>query len=131
LRERTAAPIILCPSPFRPEKVLDEPGLRDRGLFRDAMLMSSIVAHANAAGDAIGNRLGCTILWQHESTVAFPGFTKREFGKTPTEREIRSGMPDRRHANADYGDVVLKAALAHFHETTGGRVLNAKARTAA
>lgn len=131
LRERTAAPIILCPSPFRPEKVLDEPELNDRGVFRDAALMSSIVSHAKAAGDAIGNRVGCAILWQDESTVAFPGFTKREFGKVPTEREIRSGTPDRRHANAEYGDIVLKAALARLHEMTGGRVLNAKERTAA
>ncbi len=107
IRADSAAPILIYPTPFRPETMLleeSDPCLSDRALLDDIMPRSM------AAVSELARQNDCEVIWQHPETVALPGLTKARFAKgavnlrTSTER-------DSKHVNPDFAVLSLQAVL--------------------
>jgi hypothetical protein len=120
------APVLLATAPYLSENALGDDTLRDDPRFRDHEFLTEIVAIGRAAAQRVAAQLGAEIIWQDDSTVGIPGFTKAEFGLNPVRFAMRGGkspVTDRRHGNEDYGFLVLMKILRRLDELSGGRVL--------
>jgi hypothetical protein len=120
-------PILLCAAPFLSERILkEEEPLRDQKRFQDVDFLKRVVAAGKAAGARLAARHGFALIWQEEETVGVPGFTKAEYGVNPARFAMRGNKPppaDRRHANEDYGFIMLTVMLQRLNAMSGGRVL--------
>ncbi|HTT98314.1 MAG TPA: hypothetical protein VMF58_09710 [Rhizomicrobium sp.] len=127
IKSVTAKPMLLCGAPFLSERVLeDEEDLAAQARYRDMAFLQSVMTLARQAGENIAARHRCELLWQADSTVGLPGFTRKEFGINPVRFTMKGGKPppvDRRHGNEEYGLIMLTAALQRMNEMTGGRLL--------
>ena len=119
LRRKFAGPLILCAVPFRPEKILDEPKVRDDGRFRDVEILRSVVDRAKAISAEIGADLNIDVIWQDESTSVVPGFTKRCFERPTTKKMREEGREDRFHANEEYGKLLHAQILRRLERLDG------------
>jgi hypothetical protein len=127
IKSVSGKPVLRCAAPFLSERVLgEEEEIRSQKRFQDPDFLAFVVAAAKAAGTRIGARHGHDVMWQEESTVGVPGFTKREFGINPVRFAMKGfNVPptDRKHGNEEYGLVMLIAVLRRLHELCGGGVL--------
>jgi hypothetical protein len=104
IRADSAAPILIYPTPFRPETMLSEendPCLSDRALLEDIMPRSI------AAVSELASQNDCEVFWQHPETVALPGLTKARYAKGAVN--LRSSIErDSKHVNLDFAVYSLR-----------------------
>ncbi len=107
IRADSKVPILIYPTPFRPETTRseqDDPCLSDRVLL-DNLMPRSIAALSQLAGEH-----GCEVIWQHPETVAFPGLTKARFAKGAVNLRQSNENLDR-HVNPDFAVFSLREIL--------------------
>jgi len=124
IRSVSDKPVLLCAAPFLSERVLEEEEeIRSQKRYRDRDFLEFVVAAARTAGAHIGARHGHEVMWQEESTVGVPGFTRLEFGIEPvrfTMKGFKIPPTDRKHGNEEYGSIMLGAVLRRLRERCGG-----------
>ncbi len=118
IRSDSAAPILIYPTPFRPETMLAEdhdPCLDDRAL------LDNIMPRSIAAVSELASQHGCEVFWQHPETVALPGLTKASFAEGAvnlrTSREHIS-----KHVNPDFAVLSLQTILRRLGQAVPGSV---------
>jgi hypothetical protein len=79
LRGITQAPILFAARPFPGEAMLDASGYAPFKGERGRAYGASLVASYRAAFDDAATEMQAGVLWQPDSTLARPGFTKAEF----------------------------------------------------
>jgi len=116
IRADSAAPILIYPTPFRPETMLSEesdPCLSDRAL------LDNIMPRSIAAVSELGVQHGCEVFWQHPETVALPGLTKARFAKGAVN--LRESIErDSKHVNPDFAVLSLQAILQRLGQAAPG-----------
>jgi len=123
IRSVSRAPILLCAAPFRPEHVLDDPEYRDQKRLRDPALLEAVVGRAKDAAIRIASKANCEVLWQDDSTIGLPGFTKYALSRHSTAAGKKVIELDRRHGNEDYGAIILDSIMHRLDELSGGSVI--------
>ena len=117
-------PVLLCAAPFLSERVLEEEeAVRSQKRFQDRAFLEFVVAAARTAGANIAARHRHDVMWQEESSIGVPGFTRLEFGTDPVRfamKGFKIPPTDRKHGNEDYGLLMLNAVLRRLHERCGG-----------
>ena len=107
IRADSAAPILIYPTPFRPETMLSEendPCLTDRAL------LDNIMPRIVAAMSKLASQSDCEVFWQDPETVALPGLTKARYAKGAVN--LRSSIErDSKHVNPDFAVPSLRAVL--------------------
>lgn len=131
IRTVSKAPVLILAAPFRPEHCLEDPEYRDQPCLRDPDLLEGIVRQAKAAAAPAVKAVRCEALWQPESTVSLPGFTKYSLSRHSTAGGRKVIEQDRRHGNEEFGEIVLAAILRRLDELSHGRVLPAELERAA
>jgi len=114
IRSCTAAPILICPSPFRTESGLAAKTLRRRAHIVDRDFAGLVMREVEAAGDDLAARHGAAVVWQDDATLAKPAFTRPEFalgGISFARDDMEAEDEDGLHMNEDYGRIVLTQAL--------------------
>jgi hypothetical protein len=123
LRTIFDGPMLMLAAPFRPQKVLDTPELRDDRRLSDRKALDIVVAQTIAAASVIWFARNIELFWQDASTGGLPGFTREEFWKVPSERDVKLGREDMRHMNEEYGLMALRSLFHRLDELSNGRVL--------
>ncbi|HWA91340.1 MAG TPA: hypothetical protein VG889_14990 [Rhizomicrobium sp.] len=126
IRKVKAMPVLLVGAPYVSARALDEPEWKDEACLRDEDFLARTAARCRASADRVAARHGCETVWQDDSTVGPPGFTKLEFGRNPARFNMRGfGLPefDMRHGNEDYGALMMREILTRLDANSGGRVL--------
>lgn len=123
IRKRSAAPILLCPVPYRAEHSLDDPEYQSRRRLHDAAYLETVMRDFHRAAKCVAARRNCEILWQPPETVALPGFTKFEYSRSAAAPDDAKSAQDRWHANAEFGRLYLAAIFERLDALSGGRVL--------
>lgn len=123
VRKVSKRPVLICPTPYRTETDLEKPSLRDHRRLRDAKFRGLVVENAMRVADDVAARRKGEVLWQEESTIGTPGYTKAEFarGALRLEKTGDDGM----HMNEDFGYLTVVAILRKLDEMTNGDVLGA------
>ncbi|HWA91341.1 MAG TPA: hypothetical protein VG889_14995 [Rhizomicrobium sp.] len=118
----STAPALICPTPLYSEIELERPFMRRHPRLGDAAFRAAVMEEGKRIAFDLAAAHGGEMVWQDESTIAAPGYTKREFaraalrlGKNPTD--------DGKHMNEDYGVVVLGNVLKRLDALSEGRVL--------
>lgn len=107
VRADSAAPILIYPTPFRPETMLSE---ENDPCLSDQALLDNIMPRSIAAVSELASQNGCEVFWQHPETVALPGLTKAKFAKGAVN--LRSSIErDSKHVNPDFAVLSLQAIL--------------------
>jgi hypothetical protein len=116
IRADSAAPILIYPTPFRPETGLFK---RDDPCISDRTLLDNIMPRSMAAVSELASEYGCEVIWQHPETVALPGLTKAEFAKGAVKLK---GNPEQRnkHVNPDFAVLSLRAILQRLGQAAPG-----------
>jgi hypothetical protein len=121
IRQRSSAPVLICPVPLRPQMVLNDPEFAANARLRNAEFLKPVFDQFCEAAAAAATSRNCEVLWQDPQTIGLPGFTKSEYSRAA------SGDPrhehDRWHMNDDYGRIHFAAVLKRLDELSGGRVL--------
>jgi hypothetical protein len=118
----SAAPVLICPTPFYSDIELERPMLRKHPRLSDAAFRARVIDEGKAIAFEEAARHGGEIVWQDDSTIGSPGYTKRAF----THNALRLGKEasdDGKHMNEDYGGIVLTKAFERLDQLSGGRVL--------
>lgn len=127
IRKRSQAPILLCPTPCRPEHALDDPEYKSVRRLHDVAYLESVVEEFFRAAERVAADRKCEVVWQPPETIAMPGFTKFEYSRSATEPDRPSIANDRWHANTEFGRLYLATILKRLDERSGGRVLSREA----
>jgi hypothetical protein len=118
IRADSAAPILIYPTPFRPETLLleqSDPCLRDR------VLLDNIMPRSIAAVSELASEHGCEVFWQHPETVALPGLTKAKFAEGAVN--LRESLENSsKHVNPDFAALSLQAILQRLGQAAQGSV---------
>jgi hypothetical protein len=118
IREDSAAPILIYPTPFRPETTLSEwndPCLSDRAL------LDNIVPRSIAAVSELASGNGCEVCWQHPATIALPGLTKARFAKGAVN--LRASLENQsKHVNPEFAALSLLPILERLGQADPGGV---------
>ncbi|HWA91339.1 MAG TPA: hypothetical protein VG889_14985 [Rhizomicrobium sp.] len=128
IRQVTQAPIVLVGAPFMSERLLEDDEIKDDLHMKDRAALGPYIARARAIAERVAAARGADVIWQDESTVAMPGFTRHTFNRGAVRFNLRDGaMPefDDKHGNEDYGHLVMTKVVARLDELSGGRVLAA------
>lgn len=119
IRTDSAAPILIYPTPFRPETMLSEendPCLTDRAL------LENIIPRSIAALSELASQHDCEVFWQHPETVALPGLTKAKFAKGAVNLKSSIERDDSKHVNPDFAALSLQTILQHLGQAAPGSV---------
>lgn len=125
IRRVSRAPVVLVAAPFMSERLVE-----DELEFRtdDPAPLGAFVEHAKKIAERVAAARQCEPIWQDESTVALPGFTRKAFNRNPVRFTMRTNwMPafDDKHGNEDYGHLAMTRILDRLDEMSGGRVRGA------
>lgn len=126
IRRVSQVPIILIAAPFMSDRLLADDVNRDLLHMKDTAPLEPLVAKLKATAERIAAKRASEVVWQHDSTIALPGFTRQEFNRGAVRFNMRDGKQpefDDKHGNEDFGYLSLMAALNRLHELSGGRVL--------
>ncbi|HEX4861610.1 MAG TPA: hypothetical protein VFV07_10265 [Rhizomicrobium sp.] len=122
IRETGTQPALVLPTPYRSDAEAGWTFLRKHRRLADSAFRAKLIAQVEEIGTALVRRYGAEILWQDESTLGAPGFSKAEYAQNP-ERLGSTAVDDGMHMNEAYGRIMLTRALARLDEMSGGRVL--------
>ncbi len=127
IRPHTGAPIVACSAPFLSERILTRPPHRGDPRLRDRAFLDLVVGRGRAAASRVAAKRDAEVLWQDDSTVGLPGFTRSEFGVGALilKSEQSDLRDDGKHMNEDYGLLMLTALLRRLDDLSDGRVLAA------
>jgi hypothetical protein len=114
-------PVLLCATPFRSDKEASWSFTRKNRRFADDNFRGKVIAQCQEIGSALALRHGGEFVWQDESTISLPGFTKAEYAQGAL-RLGKAELEDGLHMNADFGKIALTRALTRLDELSGGRV---------
>ncbi len=107
IRADSTAPVLIYPTPFRPETGLSE---RSDPCVSDRALLDNIMPRSIAALSQLARKHGCEVIWQHPETVALPGQTKARFAKGAVN--LKSTLErDSKHVNPEFAVFSLRAIL--------------------
>lgn len=126
IRRASKAPMLLATVPFTSELVLDTSKRAQKSaLLREPGYLAPFVERCRGAVDEMMAEQDCEVVWQDESTIGLPGFTRKEFG---INAAVFSGRDDPEHVdvqhmNAEFGALTLNKALARLDALAPGRVL--------
>jgi len=126
VRKMSELPIFLVAAPFISEVVLEREPYGEDLHLSDRAALAAFVAQLRTVGERVASRRRCETIWQDQSTVAFPGFTRRAFNRDPARLDGRQPKVkefDDRHGNEDYGEIAMRQILRRLDEISGGRVL--------
>src|ERR1700743_1038311 len=120
------APIILIGAPFMSERMLLDDAVKADLHMTDGTALGPYVARARATAERVAAEHGAEVVWQDDSTVAMPGFTRHAFNRGAIRFNMRDGSMrefDDRHGNEDYGHLIMTKVIARLDTLSGGRVL--------
>ena len=121
IRAAGTQPVLLCATPFRSDKEVSWSFTRKNRRFADDTFRSKVIAQCQEIGSALAVRHGAEFVWQDESTISVPGFTKAEYAQGAL-RLGKARLEDGLHMNEEFGRVMLMRALTRLDEVSGGRV---------
>jgi len=122
IRAAAPRPVLLCATPFRSEEEVNRSFRNKNRRFADDAFRGRVIAQCCEIGSALAARHGGEFVWQDESTISVPGFTRAEFARG-AHRLAESERDDGLHMNADFGQLMLMRALTRLDEISGGGVL--------
>jgi hypothetical protein len=122
IRAAGPRPALLCATPFRSDEEASYSFRNRNRRFADDTFRGKVIAQCQQIGSALAARHGGEFVWQDESTISMPGFTKAEFARG-AHRLAESEMDDGLHMNMDFGQIMLTRALGRLDEISGGAVL--------
>jgi hypothetical protein len=123
IRSCSSKPVLICPTPYRSDVEAEWSFLRkSHRRFADAEYRRKLLAQVTEIGSAFARARGAEMLWQDESTVDSPGFTKAEFARGAV-RLAEGQSEDGMHMNEDYGRIMLERAIARLDAMCGGKIL--------
>lgn len=126
IRSCSGKPVLICPTPYRSDVEAEWSFLRkSHRRFADAEYRRKLLAQVTEIGSAFVRARGAEILWQDESTIDNPGFTKAEFARGAV-RLAEGQSDDGMHMNEDYGRIMLERAIARLDEMCGGRLFGSE-----
>ena len=130
IRSISDLPVLICPKPFLSESSLTKKEIRRNPRLGDHVLFAAVVAQAKAIAEVIAKRHRVEVLWQNDSTIGIPGFTRAELGidaarLSKREKNTSEHKPDGRHMNEEFGFISLMDVLRRLDEISGGCVLDA------
>jgi hypothetical protein len=117
-----SCPVLILPTPYRSDAEVGWTFLRKHRRLQDASFRAKLIAQVEEIGTDMFRRRGGEILWQDESTIGAPGFTKAEYALN-AERLEDMQRDDGLHMNEAYGRIMLARALERLDAMCGGRVL--------
>ena len=131
VRSVSQAPVIVCPQPFRSQRVLARSLLDQHPRLSQPEFLAGVEQEFRAASESLCLEHGGEFLAQDESTWSLPCFTREEFvlGATTWRQEVaeRTPTPTRpgkgKHTNGSYGAIVLRNILRRLDEISGGAVM--------
>ncbi len=121
IRESGPKPVLLCATPFRSDKEASWSFTRKNRRFADDTFRGKVIAQCQEIGSAMALRHGAEFVWQDESTISVPGFTKAQYAQG-AQRLGKATLEDGLHMNEDFGHIALMRALTRLDEISGGRV---------
>jgi hypothetical protein len=127
IRTVSTRPVLILPTPYRSDAEAGWTFLRKHRRLQNAAFRAKLIAQVEEIGSAFVRRRGGEILWQDETTVDVPGFTKAEFAQNP-ERLGSAAVDDGMHMNEAYGRIMLTRALERLDAMSGRGVLGARER---
>jgi hypothetical protein len=125
IRTVSEMPILMVPTPYFSERLLQSDEGRAQFPLTDRAALARCVARARASAERVAASHGCEVLWQDESTVAAPGFTRLAFNHGALVFNLpgaRKGYDDR-HGNEDFGRLAMSQVLGRLDAISRGRVL--------
>ena len=117
----STAPVLMCPTPFYSDVELERKMMRRHARLGDDAFRAQVLEEGRGIAVGLAARRGGEVIWQDDSTVSAPGFTKREFARA-AERLGKAPEDDGRHMNEDFGAIVLGNALRRLDALSDGRV---------
>ncbi len=120
----STAPVLICPTPFYSDVELDRRFMRRHARLGDPAFRAMVIEQGRALATALAARRGGEMLWQDESTIASPGYTKREFARAAL-RLGKEASEDGKHMNEDFGAIVLANALTRLGGLGGSQAAGA------
>jgi len=114
IRADSTVPILIYPTPFRPETTRSE---QDDPCLSDRALLDNIMPRSVAALSQLASEHGCEVFWQHPETVALPGLTKAKFAKGAVNLRQSAEKLDR-HVNPDFAVFSLREILQRLGQAT-------------
>jgi hypothetical protein len=121
IREAGPRPVLLCATPFRSDKEASWSFTRKNRRFADDAFRGKVIAQCQDIGSALAQRHGGEFVWQDESTISLPGFTKAEYAQGAL-RLGKETLEDGLHMNEEFGRVMLTRALTRLDEASSDRV---------
>lgn len=115
------APVLMCPTPFYSDVELERKMMRRHARLGDDGFRAHVLEEGRRLAIDLAARRGGEVIWQDDSTVSTPGFTKREFARAAL-RLGKEMEDDGRHMNEDFGAIVLGNALGRLDVLSDGRV---------
>jgi hypothetical protein len=122
VRAAGTQPALILPTPYRSDVEASWTFLRKHRRLADAAFRAKLIAEVEETGTALVRRHGGEILWQDESTIGVPGFSKAAYAQNP-ERLGSAAVDDGMHMNEAYGHIMLTRALERLDAMSDGRVL--------
>ena len=127
LRTVYRSPILVCPTPLPPSEVIEEEFSESR--FSEPVFLCSVLGRFTHAVSSLCAKHGGEVVWQDESTIESPCFTKDAFGLGSTGFTGKQREGYNKHLNEDFGALALGGLLARLDELSGGRVLQRAGET--
>lgn len=123
IRSESAAPILMVPAPFPPERALR---FVAAPWINDEEFVTALVERIKRAMDRFAARYDATILWHDDVTTSRAGFMRPEFNEgavvfSPTDKRVQDDL----HGNEAYGEAVLTKLLSQLEQLFPGSVLAA------
>jgi len=124
IRRASRAPMLLAAVPFPSELAMNTKRAQKLPQLREDGYLGPFIARCKDAAEELMAEMDCGIVWQDASTLARPGFTRKEFNVNGAVFSERGDDPDDlEHMNADFGLLTLNNVLARLEALAPGRIL--------